>query len=329
MKAWILDALEGIGRLKLAEVADPRPGSGEVVLKVSYAALNPADRYLAEAQYPAKPSLPHILGRDGYGTVVEVGTDVSDIGVGEHKTILRGETGVSRWGTLAEKVVVSADSLVDPPAHWTELQSASAALVYLTAWQALMQWGELKPSVVLITGASGGVGVAGLQLGRALGHTMIALSRGESKVAQLKQLGAHLVLDPANPVWRKQLKEALQGRRVDLAIDNIGGQLFNELMETLGEWGKVSVVGRLAGPVPQFNTSALLFRRVRVGGVAVGSYSVAESGAAWTQIVATLARAGAVPVIDKVFPFDNLPDAFARLKEGPMGKVVIAVGGTV
>ncbi len=122
------------------------------------------------------------------------------------------------------------------------------------------------------------------------------------------------------------MKEFLNGRRVDLAIDNIGGPLFSEVVDSLGEWGKVSVVGRLAGPVPNFNTSSLLFRRLRIGGVAVGSYTNAESRAAWRSITSILQRTKAKPIIDRVFPFDQLPAAFARLAEGPMGKVLIDAG---
>jgi NADPH2:quinone reductase len=325
MKAWLLDAPSGLNSLRLHDVPDPAPAAGEVLLAVRFAALNPADRYLAEGQYPARPPWPHVLGRDGFGTVVAVGPGVSDIHVGERKTVLRGEVGVGRWGTFAEKVAVPVEWLVEAPTDWSEPQAASAALVYVTAWQALVQWGDLPPSVVLVSGASGGVGVASLQLGNAGGHTMIALSRGTGKREQLKSLGAAAIFDPTDSTWRKQVKEFLSGRRVDLAIDNIGGALFSEIVETLGEWGKVSVVGRLAGPVPQFNTSTLLFRRLRIGGVAVGSYSNAESRAAWRAIVATLQRSKASPVIDRVFPFDQLPAAFARLAEGPMGKVLIGI----
>ena len=326
MKAWLLDSLGGIEGLKLADAPDPSPNAGEVVLDVRYASLNPADRYLAEGQYPARPPMPHILGRDGFGAVPAIGTSVSGIRVGDRKTILRGEAGVSRWGTFAQRVAVPVEWLVDAPPSWTEQQAAAAALTYITAYQALTQWGDLPPSVVLVTGASGGVGVASLQLGAAFGHTMLALSRGDSKREQLLSLGAAVVFDPQSPTWRKQVKEFLQGRRVDLAIDNIGGPLFSEVLDTLGEWGKVSVVGRLAGPVPQFNTAALIFRRLRIGGVAVGSYTSAESRAAWQAIVGLLGRTGARPVIDSVYPFDQLPAAFDRLAQGPMGKVLLDVG---
>lgn len=324
MKAWLLNAMNGLDNLHLAEVPDVKPAAGEVVLDVLYAALNPADRYLAEGQYPARPALPHVLGRDGFGVISALGPGVSGVKLGDRRTVLRGEVGVSRWGTFAEKVVVPVESLVEAPADWDEPQSASAALVYATAYQALTQWGDLPPSIVLVSGASGGVGSASLQLGRAFGHTMIALSRGASKIEQLKQLGASAVFDPTDPTWRRKLKEHLQGRRVDLAIDNIGSTLFSEMIETLGEYGKVSVVGRLGGPVPQFNTSTLLFRRLRIGGVAVGSYTNAESRAAWRSIVSTLQRAKFKPVVDRVFPFDQLPAAFKRLADGPIGKVLIS-----
>ena len=324
MKAWLLAATTGIDQLRLAEIPDPIPAAGQVILRVHFAALNPADRYLAEGQYPARPTFPHILGRDGFGEVVAVGPGVTDIKVGDRKTILRGEAGVNRPGTFAGKVAVPVEWLVDAPADWTEPQAAGAALVYLTAHQALTQWGELPPSVVLVTGASGGVGVATLQLGQAFGHTMLALSRGTGKREQLKSLGAAAIFDPADATWKKQVKEFLRGRRVDLAIDNIGGSLFNDLLDTLGELGKVSVVGRLAGPVPQFNTSSLLFRRLRIGGVMVGSYTNAESRATWRAITASLQRDNVKPLIDRVFPFDQLPAAFERLKEGPMGKVLIS-----
>src|SRR4051812_1079709 len=110
MKAWLLDQFDGVENLRLAEAPDPAaPASGQVVLDLTFAALNPADRYLAEGQYPARPALPHILGRDGVGTVRAIGPGVSGISPGETRVILRGETGVSKPGTLAERVSVAAD----------------------------------------------------------------------------------------------------------------------------------------------------------------------------------------------------------------------------
>ncbi len=325
MKAWLLDNFSGIDSLRLAEIPDPKPGAGEVLLELVFAALNPADRYLAEGQYPAKPPLPHILGRDGVGIARDLGPEVTGIVRGEPYVILRSDVGVNRAGTFAQHVLVPQESLVPVPPGWSLDQSACATLVYLTAYQALTQWGDLPPSVVLVTGASGGVGVAGIQLGSAMGHTVIALSRDSSKRNELEKIGAAAAFDPHDPQWRQQVKAFLNGRRVDLVIDNIGGALFSEVLDTLGNDGRVSVVGRLAGPVPEFNTASLFFRRLRIGGVAVGSYTPSESRTAWQAILKTLDHTGAKPLIDRVFEFDQLPAAFARLKEGPLGKVLIAV----
>ena len=164
-----------------------------------------------------------------------------------------------------------------------------------------------------------------MQLAAALGHTVAALSRSPEKGQRLQQLGAAVVLNPADPQWRRALKSALAPRRVDLAIDNIGGRLLPEVIDTLGDLGKVSAVGRLAGPVPNFNTAALFFRRIRLGGVAVGAYTNAESRDAWREVLQLLARTGARPLVDDVFPFDKLPQAFERLAQGPMGKVLVRV----
>lgn len=326
MKAWLLDDFKGVESLRLAEVPEPVAGEGEAVLDVHFAALNPADRYLAEGMYPAKPSLPHVLGRDGVGTVVQVGPGVKEFRPGDKRAILRGETGVNRAGSFAQRVAVSVQNLVEVPSGWSEEEAASATLVYLTAYQALTTWGALPvQSVVLVTGASGGVGVAATQLASAMGHTVLALSRSHEKSQRLRQLGADAVFAPADPLWRQALKVAIAPRRVDLAIDNIGGKLLPEVIETLGDHGRVSLVGRLAGPVPNFNTASLFFRRLRLGGVAVGAYTNAEARAAWQEVLALLARKGARPLIDRIFPFSQLPQAFEHLTRGPMGKVLINV----
>jgi NADPH:quinone reductase len=267
MKAWILDKLAGISHLRLTDLPDPVPQENEVVLQIQYAALNPADRYLAESLYPAKPPLPHILGRDGIGTVVQVGPKVTGLRVGDRRVILRGEAGINRPGSFAQRVSVPVAHLVEPPAGWSDQQAAGATLVYLTAYQALTMWGPLPPSgVVLVTGASGGVGVAAVQLAAAMGHTVLALSRSPAKGDRLRHLGATATFDPGHSQWRHEVKTMLAPRRVDLAIDNIGGKLLPEVIETLADLGKISLVGRLAGPVPNFNTAALFFRRIRMGG---------------------------------------------------------------
>ncbi len=325
MKAWLLDALTGIQALRLKEIPEPEPGPGEVLLDLHYAALNPADRYLAERQYPARPALPHILGRDGLGVAVQVGPQVTEIRPGDKCVIMRGETGGNRPGTFAEKVVVPASDLAPVPQGWSDQEAAGASLVYLTAYQALTQWGPLpQEAVVLVTGASGGVGVAAVQLGTAMGGTVVALSRSAPKRGHLLQLGARLTLDPQDAQWGAELLRVLN-HRVDLAIDNIGGKLLPEVIAAMGQDGRLSLVGRLAGPVPDFNTATLFFRRLKMGGVAVGAYTKAESRQAWEEVRRLLEKTGARPLVDSVFAFDQLPAAFEKLAQGPLGKVLLAM----
>jgi len=170
--------------------------------------------------------------------------------------------------------------------------------------------------------------VATVQLASAMGHTVAALSRSAEKAQRLRQLGAVMTFNPEEPQWRLEAKAALVSRRVELAIDNVGGKLLPEVLELLGDQGKVSLVGRLAGPVPNFNTATLFFRRLRLGGVAVGAYTNSESRAAWRQVLELLSQTGARPLVDRVFPFQQLPEAFERLAQGPMGKVLLAGPGS-
>jgi NADPH2:quinone reductase len=326
MKAWLLTEPGRYESLTFSDAPNPVPGKGDALLHVHYAALNPADRFLAEGQYPAGPTYPHILGRDGVGTVTAVGEGVDTFKPGDRALVLRSEIGVTRAGTFAEQVAVPVESVTTIPEGWSEQEAAAAPLVYLTAYQALKQWGDLSKSVVvLVTGASGGVGVATIQLAQAMGHTIVALSRSDAKRRKLIELGATHTFDPADDEWPKNLKTQLGDRRVDLAVDNVGGAGFTQVIESLAMHGRVSVVGRSGGPVPQFNTGTLFFRRIRIGGVAVGTFTPPESQAAWREVLSLLRQVKSRPIIDSEFPMERLRDAFERLSQGPMGKVLLRV----
>ncbi|HKO30491.1 MAG TPA: zinc-binding alcohol dehydrogenase family protein [Nitrospiraceae bacterium] len=332
MRAWLMDSYEGVDRLRLGEVADPQPGQGQVLLRVKFAALNPADAFLARAMYPATPSLPHILGRDGVGDVVAVGPGVEHVRVGETVGILRCKVGVEVWGTLAEQVLVPMESVTRVPRGWSLEEMAGAPLVFLTAWQALTQWNNPPAppsagSVLLVTGASGGVGVASVLLGKSMALTVVALSRSEEKRARLKTLGADVVCDSTDKNLVKAVTAAISPKRVDLAVDSVGGALLTRVIAMLGYGGRISVVGRSGGTVPEFNTASLLFRRNRIGGISVGDYTAQLAHAAWEEIVGRLNAMGRRPIVDVIVPFEEVKRGFVRLAEGPMGKVLVRVAG--
>src|SRR5689334_10990689 len=210
MRAWLMDSYDGVEKLRLDEAPDPVPGPGEVLLRMRFSALNPADAFLAKAMYPAKPPLPHVLGRDGVGDVLSVGAGVENVSVGQTVGVLRCHAGVDTWGTLAEKANVPAASVAPVPAGWSIEEMAGAPLVFLTAWQALTQWSDPpapppEGSVLLVTGASGGVGVASVLLGKSMGLVVVALSRSAEKGARLKELGADLIADPHDSAMRKKI----------------------------------------------------------------------------------------------------------------------------
>ena len=301
MRAWLMDSFEGVEKMQLREVPDPQPGPDQVLLKVKFAALNPADAFLARAMYPANPPLPHILGRDGAGEVVAVGPNVTNVRIGDIVGVLRCDVGVSTWGTLAEKTVVPAASTAPVPAGWSLEEMACAPLALLTAYQALTQWSDppappAPGSVVLVTGASGGVGIASIYLAKSMDLTVVALSRSAEKGAKLKQLGADFVFDPSSPEVRNQVGKALAPKKVDLVVDNIGGAFFNQVIAMLGYRGRISVVGRSAGPVPEFNTASLFFKRNRIGGVAVSDFTPEAAQVTFREIVTRLDAMGKRPV---------------------------------
>jgi NADPH:quinone reductase-like Zn-dependent oxidoreductase len=326
MRAWQWDGRAGLDHLHLDDAPDPKPADDEVVLEVHYAALNPADRMIAERRYPypVYPPTPHVLGRDGVGKVVKVGKGVTDVQVGDERVLLRSQVGLMRWGMFADRVAIPTNALAEVPEGWTLEQASGAAVVYISAYRALTMWEPLKPnSVVLVTGASGGVGVATVQLATAMGHTVVALSRSSEKQRKLADLGATFTFDPGDPQWSAAAKEALGPRRVNLAVDTIGGTQLPDVIESMGDSGRLSLVGQLGGAVPNFDTGTLFSRWLRIGAMALSLYTPEQHREAWHELGAILARTGARPLVDRVFPFEELPQAFEHLASGPMGKVVL------
>jgi len=207
---------------------------------------------------------------------------------------------------------------------------ARTARVFGAAWPAPTEWSDPRAapgagSVLLVTGASGGVGTASVQLGKSMGLTVVALSRSAEKRARLLELGADFAFDPADARLRSAVASAIAPKKVDLVVDSVGGALFNQVIAMLGYGGRISVVGRSGGGVPEFNTASLFFRRNRIGGVAVSDYTAEQAQISWKEIVGRLDTAGQKPVVDSVHPFEEVKAAFRRLDQGPLGKVLVRV----
>ncbi len=323
MKSWQFNSFGDISNLKQVDIERPKSNQTDALVKISYASLNPADRYMVEGLYPGAGTLPFSVGRDGSGIVEEPAID-SEFKKGDRVVVLRSELGVKRDGTLAEFVKVPEESLALIPDNWSDQEAAAAALVHLTAWQGLVDVGQINSeSTVLITGASGGVGIAALQQAKAFGAKVVALSRSSEKQKTLKELGADGVFDPTDPDLLKNVKAYLAGGRVDIVIENIAGPFLQKCIKLAGYKARIAIVGLLAGLHSEIEIAQLIFKRISIHGIHVGSYSPQETQEIWKKIVQCLDKTNAKPLIDHVYSFDQVQEAFAHLKEGAMGKILV------
>ncbi len=323
MKAWRFHEHGPVDQMRLEDVPQPELRPGEALVRIEYAALNPADRFLVMGKYPRAAKPPFTVGRDGVG-VVETGGERGLVSPGQRVVLLRSEVGVTRPGTLGQYVAVDEEALAPLPRGWSPAEAAAGPLVLLTAWQALVTEGEVgHGQTVLVTGASGGVGTAAVILAKALGARVVALSRSEEKRERLLELGADFVFDSDDPELVRRVQEALDGGRADVVVENLGGPFLQKAIHLTGFRGRVCVVGLLAGLKSELEIGTFLFKRIHIIGIAMGGQTPAQSREAWWRITELLERADKRPIVDSVFPFEQAPQAFGRLAEGPLGKVVI------
>lgn len=318
----------GWANTTLVEVIEPIPGTNHVVVEVQAAGLNPADYFQIEGKYPGGPKPPFVAGRDAAGCVVT--PDASGTWkAGDRVVVLQSSATNLAEGTFCERQRFRADCLAPVPMGWTIEEAAAAPLVYLTAWRALVTCGGLQPGqVVLVTGATGGVGTAAVQLARAIGAKVVALSRSQEKRARLAQFGADHVFSTDSPDLKDLVLTSIGKRGVDLVVETIGGSSLASSLHLLGIRGRISVVGLLAGVDATIPLASLIFKRAVIQGVLVGDDSPQQARQAWDRIVSLLAAGRERPVIDSLFPLSSLRQAVDRLRAAPFGKVVLTVAST-
>ncbi len=320
MKSWRFHEFGHIKNLQLEEIDLPVPAKDEALIKLDYAGLNPADMFLVMGRYVGAGQPPFAVGRDGCGTVVTPGAG-GRFKKGDQVVLLRGEVGITREGTLAEYVAVPEKQLALLPEWWSPRDGAAGVLVLLTSWQALSVVADLQAGErVLINGASGGIGLSSLLLARALGAETIALSRGPEKRKRLLGLGADYVFDTGDIDLSPKIK-ALGG--LDVVIENVCGDFLAKSLKMANPYGRICIIGALGGLRCEINPLDLIFKRVQIHGIQVSMYSDAGVQKAWEDIYKVLKPLKAGVVIDKVFSFDQVHEAFDHLRRGPMGKVLV------
>jgi NADPH:quinone reductase len=326
MRALYTSPPGGWANTKLSEI-DLRPDRPEdVLVKIHAVGLNPADNYQIEGRYPGGPKPPFIVGRDACGVVIR-GDSSGQWKPGDAVVVIQSTTTNLEHGTLCEEQWIAAENLARKPVGWTDVEAAAAPLVFQTAWKALVDVGGLQPGQpVVITGASGGVGLAAVQLATAYGATVVALSRSTDKQRRLVEVGAHHVFAPDEPHLKEKIFEAVRTKGVPLVVETVGGPLLSTSLHLLGIHGRISVLGVLAGVEASISIPALMFKRASIHGILVSDDSPAKAQAAWTRIVDLMNRAHRRPIIDSTFPLEEAPAAFEKLQGTIFGKVVIEIG---
>lgn len=322
MRAIRQHQLTGPSGLQLDTVPDPAPGPGELLIDVQAAAVNFPDVLLSYGKYQFRPPVPFIPGGELAGIVRSVGPGVTDVALGDR---------IAAWmihGAFAEQVVVPAVGSVRVPDAISFEVAAATMVTYVTTMHALVDRAALKPGeTLLVLGAAGGVGLAAVQLGKALGARVIAAASSDEKVALCKQYGADEGIVYGRDDLKTRMKELTGGGGANVIYDPVGGAYSEPALRSIAWEGRYLVVGFAAGDIPKIPLNLTLLKGCQIVGVFWGSFAMRnpEGNRAHARRVFELIAAGSLrPHIDVVLPFERASEALERLESRKaMGKVVL------
>jgi NADPH:quinone reductase-like Zn-dependent oxidoreductase len=335
MKLYEIRDTKGIESLVKLERDAPKPGPGEVLIRVHAVSLNYRDLLIAQGRYARGLKLPLVPMSDGAGEVVETGTGVTRVKRGDRvagifmqgwlngevsASVARTALGGSVDGMLAEYVVLPQDGVVVIPAHLSYEEAATLPCAGVTAWNALTTW-MLKPGITVLVQGTGGVSIFALQFAKLAGARVIVTSSSDDKLRKASDMGAGgLINYRAIPDWDQKVVELTNGTGADHIIEVGGPGTLARSMNAVRVGGRISVIGLLTGGEGTVNPMPILGKQIQVQGIFVGSREMFEA----------LNRAMVLhqlrPVIDRVFSFDEAHAALRHLESGAhFGKVVIRV----
>lgn len=306
----------------LTDLAEPEPGPGEVRVRVRAAAVNFPDLLMTRGAYQLKPELPFTPGLELAGEVNALGDGVTAWRVGD--AVLGG----NRFGAMAEYAIVPATALRAKPARLSWEEAAAYGVAYLTAWVALRRCGRVEPGEwVLVHGAAGGVGLATVDLAKALGARVIAAASSAEKRAALADLYAPDSVIGAEPGFRDAVKALTGGRGADVIFDPVGGDIFDESTRCIAFGGRLLVIGFASGRIPEVSVNMPLIKGFSVVGVRAGEYGrrFPERGAENIAAIDALAAEGKIrPHVHAALPLSDWREGFAMLERREVvGKVVL------
>ena len=325
MKAILFDTPGDESVLKLGEAPEPALGPGDLRIRVRATAVNRADLLQRQGLYPPPAGASEILGLECAGEVVEVGGDVSGWSVGDRAMALLA------GGGYAEQVVVDAGSALPVPAALSVDEAAALPEVFLTVFLNVFQLGALPDDgAELVHGGGSGIGTAAIQLVRAAGGQIVVTAGSEEKCQRCLALGADVAVNYREDDFAAAVREATQGRGVDVVLDSIGAPYLEGNLRSLAVGGRLVVIGLMGGAKAELNLAALLTRRLQL----IGSTLRARSNAEKAVIVAGFRRRfgaaveqGALrPVLDRVLPLEQAGEAHRAMKASEhFGKIVLRV----
>jgi len=323
MKALVCRALEpDYGGVALEDRDVPAPAAGEVRVRIKAASLNFPDLLMTEGKYQLKPDLPFVLGMEFAGIVDAVGEGVTALAPGD------AVAGGNRVGAFCEYICVPQSAVRHKPEAISFAAAASYGAAYLTAYVALVRRGNLQPGeTLLVHGASGGVGLAAVDVGKLLGAKVIATSGSEAKRAILKDYGADLVLPDSG--FCEEVKAFTGGRGADVIYDPVGGDVFDESVRSIAFDGRLLIIGFTSGRIPSVNVNMPLIKGFSVVGVRAGEYGrqFPDRGKENLAAIWKLAEEGKVrPRIYAEVPLADWRRAFEMMRDRSIvGKVAIVM----
>ena len=308
--------------LTFEELPSPRPGPGEVVVTVEAASVNFPDVLIIQNKYQFKPPLPFSPGSELAGVVKEVGPDVSSFRPGDKVMAF------TTYGAFAEEVKTEANRLVPMPEGMDYVAASAFLLTYGTSDHALRDRAALKSGeTLLVLGAAGGVGLAAIEIGRALGARVIACASSEEKLAVCREHGADAAINYATEDLRERIKALTEGRGVDVVYDAVGGPYSEPAFRSLAWRGRLLVVGFAAGEIPKLPLNLALLKGASVVGVFWGDFTRREP-AEFAESVRQLGRwfrEGKLrPHVSRTFPLRQAAEALKLMAARQVkGKVVL------
>lgn len=324
----------GIEGLRQVDRPEPRPGPDEVVLEMRAAALNARDLQILAGMHPVGKTFPLVPLSDGVGTVVACGERVTRVGKGDRvagtfaQRWLHGPRSPATWsstlggdldGVLQERMLLHEDGVVKLPPYLTDEEAATLPIAAVTAWQALVISGGLRPGERVLVRGTGGVALFALQFARMAGARVLVTSRSADKRERARAVGATDTVDSTDPSWTKQVRELTDGEGVEHVIDSLGD--LRASIDCLGIGGLVSQVGYVASLKLEADVFPVLLANARLQGISVGPRSTFEA------MLSAMALHRVRPVVDTVIPFASAPEAFAAFgRDARFGKVVVRFG---